>query len=76
MKLLVLATAALVGVASALNSVECKKWHPKIYNRINTFCSKTNMVVPSTYAYNGVGNSATGRVWIFSEYTPSLLADI
>ncbi|KAL9528624.1 hypothetical protein SMMN14_07901 [Sphaerulina musiva] len=64
MKFLTLLAAAMVSVAVADDRGVCKDWHPTIFNRINAFCLKTDIVVPSNYAEKGAGTNPTGRVWI------------
>lgn len=72
MKFLTLLAATMVSVAVADDRGVCKDWHPTIFNRINAFCLKTDIVVPSKYAEKGAGTNPTGRVWITSTYiTPS-----
>lgn len=68
MKFLTLLAAAMVNVAVADDRGVCKDWHPTIFNRINAFCLKTDIVVPSNYAEKGAGTNPTGRVWITSTY--------
>lgn len=68
MKFLTLLAAAMVSVAVADDRGVCKDWHPTIFNRINAFCLKTDIVVPSNYAEKGAGTNPTGRVWITSTY--------
>lgn len=68
MKFLTLLAAAMVSVAVADDRGVCKDWHPTIFNRINAFCLKTDIVVPSKYAEKGAGTNPTGRVWITSTY--------
>lgn len=70
MKFLTLLAAAMVNVAVADDRGVCKDWHPTIFNRINAFCLKTDIVVPSKYAEKGAGTNPTGRVWITSTYIP------
>lgn len=70
MKFLTLLAAAMVSVAVADDRGVCKDWHPTIFNRINAFCLKTDIVVPSNYAEKGAGTNPTGRVWITSTYIP------
>lgn len=70
MKFLTLLAAAMVNVAVADDRGVCKDWHPTIFNRINAFCLKTDIVVPSNYAEKGAGTNPTGRVWITSTYIP------
>lgn len=74
MKFLTLFAAAMVNVAVADDRGVCKDWHPTIFNRINAFCLKTDIVVPSNYAEKGAGTNPTGRVWITSTYIPSPLS--
>lgn len=68
MKFLTLLAAAMVSGAVADDRGVCKDWHPTIFNRINAFCLKTDIVVPSKYAEKGAGTNPTGRVWITSTY--------
>lgn len=68
MKFLTLLAAGMVSVAVADDRGVCKDWHPTIFNRINAFCLKTDIVVPSKYAEKGAGTNPTGRVWITSTY--------
>ena len=58
MKLITLAPALalltpVLGMNIDINAVKCQQTHPNIFKAIDELCSKTDLVVPSDYAYKG-----------------------
>lgn len=62
---------AISSLAAADNQQFCSTHHPFIYGAINQFCSKTDMVVPSKYATDGVKASNGAYVKITGNCSPA-----
>ena len=47
-------TASNVSAAADSDAVKCLRRHPNLYTAITQFCSRNDIVTPSSYAHKGV----------------------